>query len=336
MENQNFKNLIIKRKKWIQSSKENKFDFDGIFTGIYNDPSHFIFEILQNAEDANASSISFMLYFDRLEIEHNGREFDFRDVDGITGIGISTKKDDLNSIGKFGVGFKSVFAITKTPIIHSGYYHFKIEYFVIPSLLNKNNSNETIFILPFNHPTRLKDEVYDILRVKLENLSLKNFLFLKSIVDIKWETPEKKGHYYKKFEDFHKNNLVKKVTIVSKIGDEENYEKYIVFKKQSKIDTKLFVEVAYRIDDSENFSFIKEKNANLFVYFPTEKVTYLNFIIHGPYKTTQNRENIPLNDEQNMFLLEETANLVAESISIIKDLGLLNISFLEVLPIDKV
>ncbi len=49
MENQNFDKLIAKRQQWVQSSKENNFDFDSILAGIYNDPSHFIYEILQNA-----------------------------------------------------------------------------------------------------------------------------------------------------------------------------------------------------------------------------------------------------------------------------------------------
>ena len=164
MENENFEKLISKRQRWVQSSKENNFDFDSILAGIYNDPSHFIYEILQNAEDANATEISFNLHNDRLEIKHNGKDFDFNDVDGITGIGISTKKEDINSIGKFGVGFKSVFAITQAPVIHSGFFHFEIKDFVIPSLIDNNEIKETLIVLPFNHPSRTEDEVFEIVR----------------------------------------------------------------------------------------------------------------------------------------------------------------------------
>lgn len=84
METENFDKLISRRQRWVQSSKENNFDFDSILAGIYNDPSHFIYEILQNAEDANATEISFNLYSNRLKIKHNGKDFDFNDVDGIT------------------------------------------------------------------------------------------------------------------------------------------------------------------------------------------------------------------------------------------------------------
>jgi uncharacterized protein DUF3883 len=333
-----FEELIQKRKQWVRSSKENNFDFDSILAGIYNDPSHFIYEILQNAEDAGAAEISLKLSHNRLEIIHNGKDFDFRDVDGITGIGISTKKEDINSIGKFGVGFKSVFAVTKTPIIHSGSFHFKIEDFVIPSLIDNNWINETLIVLPFNHPSRTEDEVFEIVSKKLESIGLKTLLFLKNIEEIKWQTPKKSGHYYKESNIFQNIENVQRVSIISKTAEDENFEEFLVIRKPIKIEShKLNVELAYSIltDESGKDVIVKEKNSKLIVFFPTEKVTYLNFLIQGPYKTTPNRENIPLDDEQNQHLIKETATLVADSISIIKELGLLKVSFLEVLPIDQ-
>jgi hypothetical protein len=338
METENFDNLIAKREQWVRSSKENNFDFDSILAGIYNDPSHFIYEILQNAEDAKATEISFTLFHNRLEIKHNGKDFDFNDVDGITGIGISTKKDDINSIGKFGVGFKSVFAITQTPVIHSGDFHFEIKDFVIPSLIEKNGIKETLIILPFNHPSRTEDEVFEIVSKKLESIGLKTLLFLKNVKEIKWQTPNKNGHYYKEKKDFKDFENVQRASIISQVEQDEDFEEFLVIKKPVKIEShNLNVEIAFRIGKDEAGKEIieKEKDSKLVVFFPTEKVTYLNFLIQAPYKTTPNRENIPLDDEQNQYLIEETANLVADSIPIIKKLGFLNVSFLEVLPIDQ-
>ena len=338
MKTENFDKLIAKRQQWVQSSKENNFDFDSILAGIYNDPSHFIYEILQNAEDANATEISLILFPNRLEIKHNGKEFDFNDVEGVTGIGISTKKDDINSIGKFGVGFKSVFAITQTPVIHSGNFHFKIKDFVIPSLIKENGIKETLIVLPFNHPSRTEDEVFRIVGKKLENIGLKTLLFLKNIEEIKWQTPNKNGHYYKEKKGFNDFDNVQRASIISKVEQEENIKEFLVIKKTVKLASySLDVEIAFRVgkDDDGKEIIEKEKDSKLIVYFPTEMVTYLNFLIQGPYKTTPNRENIPLNDEQNRYLIDETANLVADSIPIIKKLGFLNVSFLEVLPIDK-
>lgn len=338
MEPNNLGKLITKRQQWVQSSKENNFDFDSILAGIYNDPSHFIYEILQNAEDAGAKEITFNLSEDRLEIVHDGKDFDFKDVDGITGIGISTKKEDVNAIGKFGVGFKSVFAITKSPVIHSASYHFKIEDFVIPVIIENNSIQKTQIILPFNHPSRSKEEVFEIVSNKLESIELKTLLFLKNIEEIKWQTPEKSGHYYKNTNRFMSIKDIHEVSIISKVEQNEKFEEYLVIHRPLQIDGHtLKVEVAYRIEkeDSGKETIVKEKDSKLIVFFPTEKITYLNFLIQGPYKTTPNRENIPLDDEQNQYIIEETAILVAESIETIKEIGLLNVPFLEVLPINQ-
>src|SRR5664280_21197 len=196
MNQKTLKYLISKREKWVQSSKENNFDFDSVLSGIYNDPSHFIYEILQNAEDSGASNINFDLKEDALIISHNGRQFNFDDVNGISGVGISTKKDDINAIGKFGVGFKSVFAVTKTPIIHSGKFNFKIVDFVVPEEINSNGTEETVIILEFNHPKRSKKEAFAIIKNKLENLDLKTILFLKNIKEIKWTINDVFGYYF--------------------------------------------------------------------------------------------------------------------------------------------
>lgn len=341
MNTDKFKKLVKKRRVWVRSSKENNFDFNNILSGLYNDPSHFIYEILQNAEDAGASSISFNLFSDHLVITHNSKkDFDFDDVDGITGIGISTKKDDLNKIGKFGIGFKSVFAITQSPIIESGQYHFQIDNFVLPKALSLNGNTGTTVRLPFNHPIREQNEIFELVENKLQDIGLKTLLFLSNIKEIKWNSPSQNGHYYKSVKSIKGAKNTDKVEIVSQIGNDENFEEYLVLKKPIKVsDKKLKVEIAYRLKTDENGNeqiiSIPDQESKLVVYFPTEKITYLNFIIQGPFKTTTNRENIPLDDEQNKIIIDEIAELVGESLTIIKKLNYLTTSFLEVLPIDR-
>lgn len=331
--NQEFQNLIQKRKNWITSSKDNNFDFDSILAGLYNDPSHFIFELLQNAEDEGATEVRFELFEGRLDFYHNGKDFDLEDIDGVTGIGISKKKEDLTSIGKFGVGFKSVFAITQSPLISSGQFQFKIEDFVIPTEVELKKVQGTLISLPFNHTTRSAKEVYALISDKLENINLKTMLFLNNIDEIRWQTLEKVGHYLRSKEGYPNFLNVKKVTVISVNTSEE----FLVIEKNIAVDQKkLKVEVAYRLSKDENGKeiIIPEDDSKLVVYFPTERATHLHFIIQGPYKTTPNRENIPLSDPQNKIILEETANLVSESFLIIKDLGLLDVSFFNLLPLN--
>jgi hypothetical protein len=84
----------------------------------YDKRTHFIFEILQNAEDAlrrrvgwnGSPAVTFDLSGKELRISHFGQPFDESDVRGICGIDESTK--DITAIGRFGIGFSSVYAFT--------------------------------------------------------------------------------------------------------------------------------------------------------------------------------------------------------------------------------
>ena len=78
---------------------------------LYTDKSHFVYELLQNAEDAGASQIKFHLTETAIEIFHDGRPFDEKDIDGVCGIANGTKEDGTR-IGHFGIGFKSVYCYT--------------------------------------------------------------------------------------------------------------------------------------------------------------------------------------------------------------------------------
>ena len=331
--NKDLEKLIEKRKGWVKSSEENKFDFDSILAGLYNNPSHFIYEILQNAEDEGAKKVRFELLEDRLDVYHNGKDFDLEDIDGVTGIGISKKKDDLTTIGKFGVGFKSVFAVTETPYIFSGEYRIKIEDFVIPSVVSDNGQvNGTLISIPFNHKLRSRGEVFKLISEKLPNIGLKTLLFLKNIEDIEWQTPSSSGYYSKSSKHFQKIKNTKKVAIKSLDVTEE----YIVVEKPVNIEgKKLKVEVAYKLGRGKKGKkiIVQEPNSKLVVFFPTDKPTYLNFVIQGPYRTTPNRESIPLEDKQNKAIIEETGNLVVKSLSVIKKLGFLDVGFLNILPL---
>jgi HSP90 family molecular chaperone len=99
---------------------------------LYSERTHFIFELIQNAEDAGATELTFDLFEDRLEVKHDGRPFTEADVRGICGVGKSGKSGDLTKIGKFGIGFKSVYAYTKNPRVYSSDEHFRIESYVRP------------------------------------------------------------------------------------------------------------------------------------------------------------------------------------------------------------
>lgn len=94
----------------------------------YSDQAHFIYELLQNADDVEATEARFYLFRDKLVFIHNGKkQFNVTNprteaddasngqlghVNAITSIANSAKNGNKATIGKFGVGFKAVFQYT--------------------------------------------------------------------------------------------------------------------------------------------------------------------------------------------------------------------------------
>jgi hypothetical protein len=71
----NLSSLSKQRREHVQSCQLNGDHSHRIIANLYSDSTHFLYELLQNAQDAEATSISFTLYSDRLETSHNGRAF---------------------------------------------------------------------------------------------------------------------------------------------------------------------------------------------------------------------------------------------------------------------
>ncbi|MEC4684780.1 MAG: DUF3883 domain-containing protein [Nitrospirota bacterium] len=325
-------NLTKKRREHIRSCRDNNDNSHEIIAGLYSDQSHFIYELLQNADDAGASEVIFNLTSESLEVTHNGTKlFDSKDVDSITTVGSSPKKDDVNSIGTFGVGFKSVFAITKTPSIHSGNYHFRIVDFIVPETIKSLDIKEqyTVIYLPFDHLITSPEDAYKQISKRLQALESESLLFLRNIQEVQWSTESDKGHYLAEIKE-------DKDSLISQVNEQDSLRDYLIFKKIIEIDgAKLNIVVAYPLNIDDGDTVVPVHNSKLFVFFPTNERTGLKFLVHAPYKTTPSRESIPFDDSQNQIITNELSMLIAESIQSIKNNGLLDVGFLTLLPIDS-
>jgi len=309
---------------------------------IYTERTHFIFELLQNAEDALATTVRFDLYQDRLEFLHDGRLFNPDDVVGVCGVGKGTKADDLTKIGQFGVGFKSVYAYTCCPTIHSGDEHFRIEHYVRPTAVAPHQAGKpwtTVFIFPFNrHDVPAHQAGPEILQ-RLASLSARILLFLRHIDSIAW-------HHSGGTSGAYERNELKRIGDGCLIEVEESMgasvctEQWLTYDRAVRPPSggaDLRVEVAYRIVEdalTQAPTVTTADRTQLVVSFPTEKETHLGFLIQGPYQTTPARDNIPVDVDWNRHLIAETATLIADTLPQLRDAGLVNVNLLEVLPID--
>ena len=109
----------------------------------YSEQVHFIYELLQNADDAGKTGngekpvrMGFVLDGNELVVWNDGRNFDERDIAGVLAIGQSSK--DLTQIGAFGIGFKSIYVYTDRPEIYSGAAKFCIENYLEPNGTHRN------------------------------------------------------------------------------------------------------------------------------------------------------------------------------------------------------
>lgn len=353
--------LIEKRKLLLKAHKENNFSngIETLLTDLYPDKAHFIFELLQNAEDMNATEVKFTLNNDSLLFEHNGskRDFNINDIDAITNIGHNIeKKQDKTSIGKFGVGFKAVFSYTKTPEIHSGQYHFRIKDYFIPEFENveqldtidENGIAWTKFYFPFDNPKKNMTIAYKEIFLGLNNLTNDSILFLSHITKIIYSFTDinKYGYVEKKIDKMENKAKFISINYKSCFENENHQSNWLKFDKVvtmsiNKKNNYLPIAIAYQLEKKTNnqnliMNIVPIKsNGKTFVYFPTEKeVSNLKFHINAPFSCTVARDSI-CNCAENDKLLEYIGNLVVESIEDIKSLNLLNMSFLATLPNKK-
>ena len=312
-----------------------------LLSRLYTDRTHFIFELLQNAEDTRATRVLFHLFENKLEVFHDGRGFCEKDVRAICGVGEGTKTEDLTQIGRFGVGFKSVYVYTTTPEIYSEHESFKIEHYVLPYAVDPRDIGDswtTLFVFPFNKEDVGPEIVCKKISEKLRKLNSGTLLFLRNIKRIEYRLPDGMDGVYLRDEAIR--GAAREVTVTGKNDGEDESKRWLIFKRPVEVPDSGGdcppVEIGFHLVKNEKEcrdEIVRVRDSPLVVYFPTEKETKFGFLIQGPYKTTPARDNIPKEDEWNATLVRETANLIADVLLHIKDLDLLSISLLEALPI---
>jgi len=333
------------QKKFIRYAKKSG-NYDGIInllTNLYPGNAHFIYELLQNAEDTGATTVRFSLFDNSLRFDHNGeRLFSLEDVKSITKIGKSTKVDDPTSIGKFGVGFKAVFAYTASPEIHSDKYHFRIRDLVIPEIDGVPRpilgTRSTQFLLPFNHPDKPSSIACEEVRSGLTALDANTLLFLKNIRTIKYRLPNGEEGHIKRAE--HADGYIKIVTKLSNGETRSSYwlrfDKHVPVQRDGDSTHSYRVSIAFRLSkEVDHQQKILPQRGRVSIFFPAEKETSnLRFHLHAPFASTVARDSVrqcPEND----ILRDGLSELVIESLSKIRDNNLLNMDFLSVLPIEQ-
>ena len=311
-------------------------------TDRYDDRTHFIYELLQNAEDAlrrrtespPSRTVRFDLSEHALRISHHGKPFDQGDVEGVCGIGLGTKQEDVTQIGRFGIGFKSVYDFTDRPEIHSGDEDFGIDSFVWPSAQSaiERDPDQTVFIMPLRDPDKDGEEIANGLR----RISLDTLLFLREIDTIEWTLPDGESGTYVRQSDTRGQN-VRQVTVIGEsTGQGDTERSWLVFSKpiyEAGDVPAGRIEVAFFMKDDHIVPV--SPPSPLVVFFPTVVETNLGFRIQGPYRTTPSRDNVLKAKKWNQKCVEKTGDVLVDALLWLRDHDMLDVNVLRCLPLDQ-
>ena len=233
-----------------------------------------LFELFQNADDASEELRSlyhdqnarygdrFVVDFDghNLIVVHWGRQINQTKIQGAAQEGNNSfkrdlekmlllsqsdkEKDDLDVVGKFGLGFKSVFLVTDRPLILSGRLRFSVVGGFLPEALADEEQIEissirdryynysgveaditpTIFVLPILPES--VEKVQQAIKKFCEMASIIS-IFAKKIRKIEINTPE----FTRTFEsDVSRNNLQEITLTIA--GDQDQYRLFNLCKAQ--------------------------------------------------------------------------------------------------------
>lgn len=328
---------------------------------LYTDKAHFIYELLQNAEDSQATVIKFRQMDDCLEVYHDGIPFTSENLNRLCDIGASDKAGNLNQIGEFGVGFKSVFGICDRVRLYSmpsnclrntedfSAFGIEINDFIKPSDISLEpipKPYTTKFVFSYCVGESFSgfmtfDALRKALADRLSNLGVSTLLFMRHLNCIEYEIDCKdisgSGCYL-----LEEKKITPLCSIVTAVGATNDNEEELSYLKYSEIiptmqSAERTVDIAYPvvIEKDGRYRFQKAPNPYISVYFPTETESKISLIVQGPYRTTPNRTSIPFDDDDNVMLAKLTANLLYESILDIKSQGQISLELLNLLPLQE-
>lgn len=336
----------------------------GIWEGIvnkYSDQAHFIYELLQNADDVGATEVKFIAEPHGLIFIHNGKDrFTLTDpeteeddtdqkrlghINSITSAANSVKPG--GKIGKFGVGFKAVFQYSNTPHIYDDFYRFKIDQYIVPYRLQDDHHlrrpEETLFYFPFNHPTRSATAAFVDISEKLEKLE-NPLLFLNNLKKLNWEILGGENGVYTKdiINVIEENGIIAEETeLIHTIKSEPQKEKLWIFNKLFESPQDLTIhkcQVGFFIDTNNKISY--KRPYPIHCFFRTKEDPGFRFILNAPFLLTDSREGIRAGNSWNKYLVSLLAELTSKGLLFIRSIAetnefiLIDDEIMDVVPTD--
>lgn len=270
-------------------------------------------ELLQNADDAEASRFYVKKCNDYLFVANDGRPFNMDDVESLCR-SASSKKVRGKTIGYRGIGFKSVVSFAKEVYLVSGDFEIAFSKELSKQLIHQSIRVPLIRI-PHNIPNNIKNAIID------EVNSIKNkgyntiFVFSGSISNQIQEEYTTFSYTTLLFLNSIKNiqiDLEKKIVAdIKSVKEEENKRHLRITAMNSESEWLVCYGnnccIAFSI---KNGSIVRLSNSDAIIhaFLPTEDTCGLGVIINGDFSTDPSRRHL---------IFDETTNEVINNLTIL-------------------
>lgn len=325
--------------------------------GLYSRDPHFIFELIQNAEDNSYDEPSPSLSFRLTKIDPTGSEgsdgaliiqnnetgFTDRNVSVICKVGATTKQKAQGYIGEKGIGFKSVFRVTENPHIFSNSYHFCLPErdeetglgYIVPQWVDTPpedlNFSQTNIILPLTKA----GFGYDKIEEMLLEIEPETILFLSKLQEIRIQTDTGTDlTILKNAEELPKMEVL--VEGRRQGCSFSTVDEFLVCTKTFHKPVEIHHEKREGINERDvSIAFPLDENATdirkIFAYLPVSETDF-PFLINADFILTSSREGLQQDEPWNRWLIDCVADLVTSKLfPLLKEEQLLTVPFLEAL-----
>lgn len=303
---------------------------------LYAKDTHFIFELVQNAEDNDYQpQIQPWLRFEvsqqevagkqqtALAVHNNEVGFQEKHVRAICQVGKSTKNKALGYIGEKGIGFKSVFRITNCPYVFSNGFRFCLPEqdeetglgYIVPQWVEKppaglTEKKETTIILPLNKSPKDVRSVSKALR----EIAPETILFLQKLtsLEISIRLPEEEYEVVAEKRILRESGASRLVEL-SYLQRGKELEEEVVetarywlteqeFRKPSEIQHEKRLNIETR---TVSVAIPLDQGVHpgkLFAYLPVWEQTGLPFLVNADFLLVSSREGIREDEDWNLWL----------------------------------
>ncbi|VDN97183.1 unnamed protein product [Rodentolepis nana] len=310
---------------------------------LYGQPGHFILELIQNADDNTyASGVSPSVHFHLSDSELTVRNneaigFTQADISALCDVGLSTKIGNREEkTGRKGIGFKSVFAITNAPEIHSNGFHVRF------GCLSENQQSGGILTPEWIHDPADEDQTFwrtclrlpfsssigqgptTILPYARNLLNHHLLLFLRRIGSITFQTDKKLSesldlHLKRESQVLYSQggqhpSILKLITITETRDGCLQLSKWLLLRKRFVVDVEKLSKISGSTDYFPSRTDITiaiplatdgpPPTFPIYAFLPVRNVGF-NFLLNADFDLTSSREDIDGTSVWNQFLVNQ-------------------------------